>query len=71
MNPESKGKFIVGSVHKTRGYFSIAQEPVRHNEYLSAHAEAQRLAAKHPEKNFIVLEIKAAFAAVAVTQVEV
>lgn len=71
MNPKSKGKFIVGSIHKTTGLFSVSQTPARHNEYLSAHAEAQRLAAKHPEKNFVVLEIKAAFAAVDVIQVEV
>lgn len=57
-------QFIVGSVTKTGGYFSISSKPKIHEEYKDALHEAQRLAELNPDKKYIV------WAAVAVAQVE-
>jgi transaldolase len=56
-------QFIVGSVDKITGRFSISANPEIHTEYAKALHEAQRLASLYPDKKFIV------WAAVAVSQV--
>jgi len=57
-------QFIVSSVDKITGRFSISATPAVHTEYAKALYEAQRLASLYPDKKFIV------WAAVAVAQVD-
>ena len=52
-------QFIVASVSKIGGVFSISEKPLIHAEYATALHEAQRLASIHQSKKFIVLAVAA------------
>lgn len=54
-----RGDFIIGTVHKTTGAVSFANQPKIHNYEHDAVAEARRLAVTCPEKKFMVVEVKA------------
>lgn len=50
----SKGNYIVGSIHKTRGTFSVASNPSIKMNLSDARREAERLAGMNTEKRFVV-----------------
>lgn len=50
-------QYIIGSKHKTTGDISVSTHPSIHLSLASAKIEADRLAIKHQEKAFIVLEV--------------
>jgi hypothetical protein len=57
-NPaDYKNKFIIGSLHKTTGGFSMTASPCRQPTREAAKAEAARLAALDKTKMFVVLNV--------------
>jgi hypothetical protein len=53
------GDWIVGSITKIGGMFSMSSAPARHPTKDSAKAEAARLAAIDKQKKFVVMKIEA------------
>lgn len=51
--------YIIGSIHKTTGQWSISASPVEHVSYTKAVKEAERLAGIDTSKDFVVLQKKA------------
>jgi hypothetical protein len=58
-NPQDyKGKFLVGSIQKATGFFSMTSNPARHATREFARAEAARLAKIDSSKMFVVLNVQ-------------
>jgi hypothetical protein len=52
-----KDKFIVGSINKATGVWSISSSPALHDSLYMAQREALRLAAINTDKKFVVLRV--------------
>lgn len=50
--------YIIGSIHKQTGNYSISALPAQQTNLSAAEKEAKRLAVKFPEKDFIVLKME-------------
>lgn len=50
--------YIIGSIHKETGNYSISPNPAQQTTLPAAEKEAKRLAVKFPEKDFIVLKME-------------
>lgn len=57
-NGVQTGSYIVGSLLKSTNAFSTSGDPAGHKTRDAANTEAQRLARMHPDKKFVVLEVK-------------
>ncbi len=51
-------KFIIGSINRANGIWSIASNPNEHTSESHARREAERLAQLDPSKTFVLMEIK-------------
>ncbi len=49
--------WIIGSIHKKSGAFSISPNPKIHTQLTSAVIEAKRLAGIHTEKRFVIMAL--------------
>lgn len=64
--------WIIGSIHKKTGNFSVAEKPAIHTKFSKAEKEAERLAGNHADKHFIVMELSSMFqSTVTVNKVDV
>lgn len=63
-------QFIIGTMNKVTGVFSISEAPVVHPTALEADNEAKRLASLDSSKIFIVLKITNGFHKVVVQNIE-
>jgi hypothetical protein len=63
-------QFIIGSLNKTTGAFSISESPVVHPNAVEADKEAKRLASLDSNKIFVVLKVTNGFQNVVVQNVE-
>lgn len=52
-----KTKFIIGSLDKSNGVFSVQPNPARQPSKAAAQKEAERLAQTFKDKKFVVLEV--------------
>ncbi|HET8687947.1 MAG TPA: hypothetical protein VFM18_15010 [Methanosarcina sp.] len=50
--------YIIGSIHKQTGNYSVSESPAQQPTISAAEKEAKRLALKFPEKDFIVLKLE-------------
>jgi hypothetical protein len=53
-----KEKFIIGSISKVSGEFSISKKPAIHDNFLTAQRECERLSRIHTDKQFVCFQIK-------------
>jgi len=50
----ARGSYIIGSINKQTGAFSVASNPGVHYDLNTARREAERLSRAHTEKKFVV-----------------